>query len=180
MRHRDLSPLAFGQVNSCAQATSLECIESGYLGNTVVSKPSERKKARHLLVQALYQWRMSGNSPTGIEAEFHTDNDMAKVDRDFFGEILHGVPKRIDEIENSYRQYLDRELDQLDPIARAVLEVGCYEMMFRVDVPYKVVINEAVSLAKKFGATDSYKYINGVIDKVAVDKRAIEVKAARN
>lgn len=145
-----------------------------------MSKPSERKKARHLLVQALYQWRMSGNALVDIEAEFRTDNDMSKVDVNFFEEIFHGVPKRIGEIESAFTPYLDRDLDDLDPIARAVLEVGCYEMLFRLDVPYKVVINEAVSLAKKFGATDSYKYINGVMDKVAADKRAIEVKAARN
>ena len=145
-----------------------------------MSKLSERKKARHLLVQALYQWRMSGNSLVDIEAEFHVDNNMAKVDSSYFREIFHGVPKHLDAIEAAYTPYLDRQLEELDPIARAVLELSCYEMMYRVDVPYKVVINEAVSLAKKFGATDSYKYINGVIDKVAIDKRAIEVKASRS
>ena len=144
-----------------------------------MSKPSERKKARHLLVQALYQWRMSGNSLVDIEAEFHVDNDMTRLDGGYFREIFYGVPKNLDAIEAAYSPYLDRKLDELDPIARAVLEMSCYEMMFRVDVPYKVVINEAVSLTRKFGATDSYKYINGVIDKVALDKRAIEVKATR-
>lgn len=144
-----------------------------------MSKPSERKKARHLLVQALYQWRMSGNSLIDIEAEFHVDNDMKKLDSGYFKEILHGVPKHLDVIEAAYEPYLDRKLGDLDPIARAILELSCYEMMYRVDVPYKVVINEAVSLTKKFGATDAYKYINGVMDKVAVDKRAIEIKASK-
>ena len=144
-----------------------------------MSKPSERKKARHLLVQALYQWRMGGSSLIDIEAEFHADNNMSKVDVDYFHEILHGVPKHLDLIDAAYGPYLDREMDALDPIAQAVLQLGTYEMLYRVDVPYKVVINEAVSLTKKFGATDSYKYVNGVLDKVATAKRAIEVKAAR-
>ena len=144
-----------------------------------MSTPSQRKKARHLLVQALYQWHMSGNSLVDIEAEFHTDNDMKKLDGDYFREIFHGVPKQIDAIEAAYQPHLDRAMDELDPIARAVLQLSCYEMLYRIDVPYKVVINEAVSLAKKFGATDSYKYINGVMDKVAADKRAAEVQAAR-
>ncbi|MGS2722809.1 transcription antitermination factor NusB [Porticoccus sp. GXU_MW_L64] len=144
-----------------------------------MSTPSQRKKARHLLVQALYQWHMSGSSLVDIEAEFHADHDMKKLDGDYFREILHGVAKQADTIEATYNPHLDRAENELDPIARAVLQLSCYEMLYRIDVPYKVVINEAVSLAKKFGATDSYKYINGVMDKVAADKRAAEVQAAR-
>lgn len=140
-----------------------------------MTKISERKKARHYLVQALYQWRMSGKSLVDIEAEFRTDNDMSKVDADFFHEVLHSVPKKLDEIEAAFEPRLDRKLAELDPVELAVLRLGTYELLYRLDVPYKVVINEAVSLAKKFGATDSYKYINGVLDKVAADKRAIEV-----
>ena len=143
-------------------------------------KTSERKKARHLLVQALYQWQMSGNSLADIEAEFHADNDMSKVDTAFFREVLCGVPKRLDDVEGAFAPSLDRELSELDPVARAVLQLGTYELLYRIDVPYKVVINEAVSLAKKFGATDSYKYINGVLDKVAADKRAAEVTALKS
>ncbi|MCV6605466.1 MAG: transcription antitermination factor NusB [Porticoccaceae bacterium] len=144
-----------------------------------MSTPSQRKKARHLLVQALYQWHMSGSSLVDIEAEFCTDHDMKKLDGDYFREILHGVAKQVDAIEATYTPHLDRAENELDPIARAVLQLSCYEMLYRIDVPYKVVINEAVSLAKKFGATDSYKYINGVMDKVAADKRAAEVQATR-
>ncbi len=140
---------------------------------------SKRKKARHLLVQALYQWSMSGSSLVDIEAEFRADNDMAKVDTGFFHEVLHGVPKNLDVIEAAFEPFLDRKVSELDPIALAVLQLGVYELMYRIDVPYRVVINEAVSLTKKFGATDSYKYVNGVLDKVAAEKRATEVKAAR-
>jgi len=145
-----------------------------------VSKPSERRKARHLLVQALYQWGMSGNSINDIEAEFHADNNMTKVDTVYFKEILHEVPSKLDEIEEAYAPYLDRKNEELDPIATAILQMATYEILHRIDVPYKVVINEAVSLAKKFGATDSYKYVNGVLDKLAIAKRSAEIAAARN
>ncbi|HEB26524.1 hypothetical protein LCGC14_2612580 [marine sediment metagenome] len=141
--------------------------------------PSTRKKARQLLVQALYQWQMSGSDIGSIEAEFFTDNNMSKVDTDFFRELLHGIPGRLDEIDVTFEPHLDRKSDDLDPISRALLRMGTYELRFRIDVPYKVVINEAVNLAKKFGPTDAYKYINSILDKVAMATRAVEVKADR-
>ncbi|MEH6466859.1 MAG: transcription antitermination factor NusB, partial [Porticoccus sp.] len=113
------------------------------------------------------------------EAEFFADNNMSKVDTDFFRELLHGIPKKLDEIDGIYELHLDRKLGDLDPISRALLRMGTYELSFRIDVPYKVVINEAVNLAKKFGPTDAHKYINGILDKVAMATRAVEVKANR-
>lgn len=139
--------------------------------------PSERKKARQLLVQALYQWQVSGSDINSIEAEFYTDNNMAKVDTEFFQELLHGIPGKLNEVDDAYELHLDRGADDLDPISRALLRMGTYELSYRIDVPYKVAINEAVNLAKKFGPTDAYKYINGILDKVAVTKRAVEVMA---
>ncbi|MEH6468014.1 MAG: transcription antitermination factor NusB [Porticoccus sp.] len=144
-----------------------------------MSLPSTRKKARQLLVQALYQWQVSGSDIGRIEAEFFADNNMSKVDTDFFRELLHGIPKRLDEIDGVYEPHLDRKLGDLDPISRALLRMGAYELSFRIDVPYKVVINEAVNLAKKFGPTDAHKYINGILDKVAMATRAVEIKADR-
>ena len=139
--------------------------------------PSERKKARQLLVQALYQWQVSGSDINSIEAEFYTDNNMAKVDTEFFQELLHGIPGKLNEVDDAYELHLDRGADDLGPISRALLRMGTYELSYRIDVPYKVAINEAVNLAKKFGPTDAYKYINGILDKVAVTKRAVEVMA---
>ena len=141
--------------------------------------PSTRKKARQLLVQALYQWQISGSNIGSIEAEFFTDNNMSKVDTDFFRELLHGIPSKLDEIDGAYEPHLDRKSGDLDPISRALLRMGTYELSFRIDVPYKVVINEAVNLAKKFGPTDAYKYINSILDKVAMATRAVEIKADR-
>ncbi|MBU3069440.1 transcription antitermination factor NusB [Aestuariicella sp. G3-2] len=142
--------------------------------------PAARRKARHYAMQALYQWSMTSAAINVIEAEFHTDNDMSKVDIAYFREILHGVPQRLTELDEAYKVYLkEREQSELDPITQALLRMSTYELVARIDVPYKVVINEAVSLAKKFGATDSHKFINGVLDKVAAKYRAVEVKASR-
>jgi N utilization substance protein B len=158
---------------------------SGPAGNTSPSAQkghtaATRRMARHYAMQALYQWHMTGNSLNSIEAEFRTDNDMGKVDVEYFHDILHGVPEHLSDIDAIYEPFLvDRSLAELDPITRALLRLATYEFKFRMDVPYKVVINEAVALAKKFGAEDSHKFINGVLDKTAVVLRAPEVNAER-
>ena len=142
-----------------------------------MSKPKQKQKARRLLVQALYSWELGGADLIDIEAEFHVDNDMSKVDTGLFHDILFGVPKHLTDIDASYEPHLDRENKDLDPVSKAVLRIASYEMLYSIEVPYKVVINEGVNLAKTYGPTDAYKFINGVLDKVAVDKRAIEVTA---
>ena len=142
-----------------------------------MSKPKQKQKARRLLVQALYSWDVGGTDLIDIEAEFHVDNDMGKVDTSLFHNILFGVPKNLAEIDASYEPHLDRENKDLDPVSRAVLRIASYEMLYSIEVPYKVVINEGVNLAKTYGPTDACKFINGVLDKVAVDRRAIEVAA---
>jgi N utilization substance protein B len=142
-----------------------------------MSKPKQKQKARRLLVQALYSWDVGGSDLIDIEAEFHVDNDMAKVDSSLFHDILFGVPKNLAEIDSSYTPHLDRENKELDPVSRAVLRIASYELLYSIEVPYKVVINEGVNLAKTYGPTDAFKFINGVLDKVAIDKRGIEVAA---
>lgn len=144
------------------------------------SKPSNRKKARHLLVQALYQWQLTGTDIGSIEAEFFTDQNMTQVDTAYFRELLHGIPEKTTELDESFQPYLDRRLNELDPVSISVLRIGTYELMFRVDVPYKVVINEAVNLAKAFGPAEAHKYINSILDKVAVNSRKLEIQAARS
>lgn len=140
-----------------------------------------RRMARHYAMQGLYQWQMAGASLNAIEAEFRTDNDMKNVDVEYFQDLLHGVPKHLSDIENLFEPHLvERALNELDPVTEALLRMACYEFKFRIDVPYKVIINEAVALAKKFGAEDSHKFINGVLDKTAADVRALEVKANKN
>lgn len=139
---------------------------------------ASRRKARHYGMQALYQWQMAGASLGDIEIEFRTDYDFSRVDLEYFQALLHGVPAHLDTLEDLLTPLLDRKLDDLDPIELSLLRLGMFELVERIDVPYKVVINEAVALAKKFGATDSHKYINGVLDKAARQIRKVEVDAA--
>ncbi len=140
-------------------------------------KISHRKKARNLLVQALYQWQLADGLAVDIEAEFRSDN-TAKIDWDFFHQALTYIIKNSEKIDQTFSDKLDRGLDQLNPIEHALLRLGSFEFTERIDVPYKVVINEYVDLAKKYGATDSHKYINGVLDKLAKQYRALEIENA--
>lgn len=133
-----------------------------------------RTRARRLAMQALYQWDMSGNNLSEIEVQFLEDEDFSKADKDYFHELLHQVPARLDEVEAAFTPYLDRPLKELDPVERALLRLASYELLVRVDIPYKVVINESVNLTKKFGAEQAYKYINGVLDKTAQTLRKVE------
>jgi N utilization substance protein B len=140
-------------------------------------KISHRKKARNLLVQAFYQWQLAQGSASDIEAQFRADN-AAKIDWDFFHQALVHIITKSEEIDQTFADKLDRQLSQLDPIELALLRLGSFEFTERIDVPYKVVINEYVDLAKKYGATDSHKYINGVLDKLAKQYRALEIENA--
>ncbi len=140
--------------------------------------PAERRKARHYGMQALYQWHMAGANVRDIEAEFRADYDFSHVDLAYFQALLHEIPACVDELDEALTPLLDRKLDDLDPIERTLLRMGMYELTRRIDVPYKVVINEEVALAKKFGATDSHKYVNGVLDKAARQIRKVEITAA--
>lgn len=138
-----------------------------------------RRKARHYALQALYQWQMAGQPLNEIEAQFRVDYDMRNVDMEFFSELLHEIPAQASELDGLFQPFLDRELGSLDPIELALLRMGSYELSKRIDVPYKVVIDETINLAKRFGATDSYRYINGVLDKLAPQCRALEYAAER-
>ncbi len=146
------------------------------------NKPSRtemKREARSFALQALYQWHMAGSTLGAIEAEFRAENDMSRADMKLFSGLLHGVPSRSTELDQVFAPYLDRKLEDLDPIELTVLRMGSYELAAMIDVPYRVAINEAVNLAKIFGATESHKYVNGVLDRVARDLRAPEISAAK-
>jgi N utilization substance protein B len=142
-----------------------------------MSKTKAKQKARKLLVQALYSWELGGTDLETIEVNFHLENDMSKVDTELFKTILFGAPQNLEQIDSAYQKYLDREQEKLDPVSRAILRLTTYELMFSIEVPYKVAINEGVNLAKTFGPTDAFKFINGVLDRVAADTRAVEIAA---
>jgi N utilization substance protein B len=143
---------------------------------TQKASPAARRKARSFSLQAIYQWHMAGADLAKIEAEFRADNDMSKVDLEYFHEILHGVPRELAALDKIIEPLLDRSTEEMTPVELSILRLATYELVHRIDVPYKVVINEAVELAKSFGATDGHKYVNGVVDKIAQQVRTVEVK----
>ncbi|THB70463.1 MAG: transcription antitermination factor NusB [Gammaproteobacteria bacterium] len=138
-----------------------------------------RTRARHRILQALYQWEMTHSDLHDIETFFHEDQDMRRVDIEYFKELLHEIPKNKSSLDSKIGPLLDRPIDQLDPIEINILRMAAYELIFRIDIPYRAVINEAVELAKAYGAEDSHKYINGVVDRIA-DRVELRVKEMGN
>ena len=137
---------------------------------------AQRRKARQLILQALYQWLLAETNPRLIAQQFHEENE-GNIDWDYFDEVFIEIPKIVDDLDEHLIPVLDRKPDALDPIEKALLYLGTFELAHRIDVPYKVVINECIELAKVFGATDSHKYINGVLDKIVAELRPIELSA---
>ena len=134
-----------------------------------------RSRARELAVQAIYQWQMAGQDIIDIQKQFTEEYNLRKVDKKYFRELLHGVPSKIDELDSHTFALLDRPIEEVDPIERAIIRLGTYELEFRPDVPVRVIINEAIELAKKFGAEQSHKYVNSIMDGVAKKLRKAEL-----
>ncbi|WMS86673.1 transcription antitermination factor NusB [Pleionea litopenaei] len=139
-------------------------------------KPSHRRKARHYAVQAIYQWQMSGNAVADIENQFIETINPNKVEVPYFLALLRGTLTHLSNLDEQLTPYIDRDVEEIDPVERAVLRLAAFELLERQDIPYKVVINEALELAKVFGAEDGHKYVNGVLDKVAKVMRPLEVR----
>jgi len=137
-----------------------------------------RHRAREAAVQALYQWQLTNNSPVDIEDHFILDHDMHKVDVDYFHYLVQEIPTHLHELDDHLTPYLDRPIGDVDPVERAILRIGTYEFEFHPEVPYRVILNEAVELAKTFGAEHGHRYVNAVLDKVAGDLRRDEKKTA--
>jgi len=134
----------------------------------------ERARARRFAMQALYQWDLSGTDLPLIRRQFLEAEDFSRADQKYFIELLSELPKQVDVIDDNISAYIDRPVVQLDPVERAVLRLAVYELLYRPDIPYRVTINEAVQLTKKFGAVQGYAYVNGVLDKAAHKLRAAE------
>ncbi len=139
----------------------------------------KRSKARSRAVQAIYQWQMTGQEIAEICDQFVADHPMDGVDIDYFRELACGVVRHHHALDDEITPYLDRNLQLVDPVERAILRLGTYELLHRPDIPYRVIINEAVELAKSFGGEAGHKYVNGVLDKVALKLRNGEVAAGR-
>jgi len=135
-----------------------------------------RSRSRRRATQALYAWQMSGNSMDSVIDEFRHEQDMEIADLAYFEDLLHGVERHCVELDSGLAPFLDRGMAQVDPLERAVLRLAAYELRHRPDVPYRVVINEAIEVTKRFGAEHGHTYVNGVLDKAAREWRAAEAR----
>lgn len=133
------------------------------------------RRARKLALQALYQWHMSGTELPEIEAQFRAVNDMQKVDANYFCRLLHTIPAQLSQVEDAFIPFLDRPLHSLNPIELTVLRLSTFELLHCPEIPYRVVLDESVTLAKTFGSQDGHRYVNGVLNNVAKTARATEI-----
>jgi N utilization substance protein B len=136
----------------------------------------KRSQSRRHALQALYQWQMAGQDLTDISNQFLEEQDINKFEIPYFQDLLHGVPTHLSELDALLKPALDRAIESVDPVERAVLRLGAYELSYHLEIPYRVVINEAVELAKVFGAEQGHKFVNGVLDRVAKQVREAEVR----
>jgi N utilization substance protein B len=142
-------------------------------------KKSPRRRSRELALQGLYQWQLTRKDAVMIATELAEHEDFGKADVPYFRTLLNGAIDNAEALETRIAPFLDRAPDELSPIERGILLLGMYELTKELEVPYRVVINEAVELAKAYGGTDGHKYVNGVLDKLAAQSREIEVRAER-
>ena len=135
------------------------------------SKSGARSRARELIVQSLYQMQIAGHGAAELLAQFRERPDYECVDQEYFDEVLIAICRNTDKIEERIDKLADRPLSQLDPVERGILLLGFYELEEKPDVPFKVVINESVNIAKRFGATDGHKYVNALLDRAVQELR---------
>jgi N utilization substance protein B len=140
-------------------------------------KSNPRRRAREFVLQGLYQRRLSGNAVPAIRAQLSDAGGFALADQAYFDELWTGVTTDEAALVDSIAPWLDRAETGLSPIERAILVIGTWELKHRLEIPYRVVINEAVELAKSYGGTDGHKFVNGVLDKIAAEVRVDEIRA---
>ena len=141
--------------------------------------PKKRHNARRFLVQALYQWQMTGDDVGEILLSFMKTMNIKKTDAEYFQTLLRAIPKQATALDALYTPYLDRSLEAIGPVELSILRIASYELQYGIEIPYRVIINEAIELAKTFGPEESFKYINSILDKVAEKSRSIEINISQ-
>lgn len=144
-----------------------------------MTRTSQRRRSRELVLQGLYQRQLSGNAQRDVRDDLAASPGFLRADQPYFDEVWSGIGDDYDALLAALSPYLDRKPSELSPIERAILVIGAWELKRRVEIPYRVVINEAVELAKSYGGTDGHRYVNGVLDKLAAQLRAAEITATR-
>jgi len=140
-------------------------------------KVSARSRARQLAVQGLYEWHLSGNAIEDIAKQCLEAKRGKNIDETYFEEIIFKVASTVEVLNKTFEPFLSRDISEIDPVERAILQLGAYELTQKIEIPYKVIINEAIELSKTFGAEQSHKFVNGILDKIAAQHRAVEVNA---
>jgi N utilization substance protein B len=141
--------------------------------------PITRARARRRALQAVYAWQMSGGEVGQVIAQFAHEQAHEIADLEYFDDLVRGVVKHRASLDEALFAYLDRAVEEVDPIERAVLRLSAYELIHRVDVPYRVVLNEAIEIAKRFGSEHGHTYVNGVLDRAAAEWRSTEFHAGK-
>ncbi len=144
------------------------------------TRSSARRRSREIALQGLYEWLVARSDAGVIDAHMREQEGFAKCDAVHFDALLHGCIREASDLDAALSLHIDRKASELSPIEHSALMIGAYELKHCIDIPYKVVINEAVELTKSFGGTDGHKYVNGVLDKTALHFRPVEVSAARS
>ena len=144
-----------------------------------MSVTSDRSRARRYAVQALYEWQVSGNTPKNIEQQFLIEHQTRQFDRPYFHELLTGIAEQVEDLDAEISPLSDRPFKEVDIVEKAILRLGCFELKNRIDIPYRVVINEAIELTKTFGADEAHRFVNGTMDKLAEGLRKTEVAAKK-
>lgn len=140
----------------------------------MASPLSLRKKARKLVMQGLYQWQVSQNSPADVQSYIMEFNDPETFDITYFNEIFLGTIDSLEAVDKIIGQHTSRPIHEISPVDLAILRLSAFELLTRLDIPYRVVISEALDLSKEFGANDAFKFVNGVLDQISIEKRAVE------
>ncbi len=144
------------------------------MNNTIKPSPAARHKARCLLIQALYQWQINPLPIIDIATEFLSYHADAKIDLNYFNDVLQGIVEHFEALDQLLHPYLDRPINEVSPIEKNILRLGAYELAYRPDLPYRIVINEALRLTKTYGGSDGHKFVNGILDKLADQLRSLE------
>lgn len=145
--------------------------------NKTTKSKSRRRMARELALQGIYQWRVAGGTISFIEAQLIETKEFYRSDGKYFSILFKGVLSDVSTLEETIQPFLDRSLKELSPVEFAILLLSTYELIHFLEIPYRAIINEAIELARTYGGSDGYKYVNGVLDKLALKLRAVEISA---
>ena len=139
-----------------------------------------KRRARRLALQALYQWQMTAQEPYEIEAQFRAIKNLDRVDVTYFVSVFKGIIEHTEALDALFNEYLDRKINALNPVELAIIRIGTYELTYSPELPWRIILDEAINMGREYGSTDGHKYVNGVLNQVAHKIRTVEIQAERS